>query len=163
MGKTPLDGACEPYLDRWTFDLGAKVCRPYKTSYNSGGIVNSFLSQRDCQTTCHVHIPQERRCLAKLEIGQDITVVPDRCMPPKRFRFNEATARCEDFSRFGKQTTFSHFNLDFVYFFPFQVALLIRTAIGPLKNAKLIVLTLKQHPLWYDTSARRRNVTSQPR
>ena len=105
LGKTPLDGACEPYLDRWTFDLGAKVCRPYKTSYNSGGIVNSFLSQRDCQTTCHVHIPQERRCSAKLEIGQDITVVPDRCMPPKRFRFNEATARCEDFSRFGKQTS----------------------------------------------------------
>ena len=55
--------------------------------------------------TCSRHIPTTRRCSAKLEIGQDITVVPprnDRCMSARKFRFNEATGACEDFSQFGK-------------------------------------------------------------
>ena len=103
LGKTPPEGACEPYLDRWTFDLGAKLCRAYKTSYNSGGIVNSFLSQTQCLETCSKYIPQARFCKAKLGLGESITIVPvpDRCMPTNRFRFNENTGQCEDFSHFG--------------------------------------------------------------
>ena len=104
LGKTPPEGPCEPFLTRWTFDLGAKLCRSYRTSYNGGeDNVNSFASQTDCQQACHIHIPQARFCRAKLGRGEDITVVPgpDRCMPGAKFRFNENTGQCEDFSHFG--------------------------------------------------------------
>ena len=61
VARRPPLGPCEPYLTRWTFDLGTKLCREYKTSYDAGDkTYNNFESLQECQTKCSKHIPTER-------------------------------------------------------------------------------------------------------
>ena len=39
--------------------IGARVCRPYRTSYGgSGKSYNSFESQDECQSKCEAHMPR---------------------------------------------------------------------------------------------------------
>lgn len=102
LGSRPPEGPCEPYMDKWSFDLSSLTCVEYKTSNLGGAKVNSFDIKEECVHACHHHIPKVRECRAK-QAG-DVTNSGsrnDRCMPRNKYRFNEATGKCEDFSRLG--------------------------------------------------------------
>ena len=96
----PEKGPCEPYLTRWTFDLGVKLCREYQTSYEGNEVYNNFETLEVCETTCAKYIPQSRNCNAKEPEGPKPSR-SDRCMPRKKYRFNEASGKCEDYSMKG--------------------------------------------------------------
>ena len=80
----------EPYLTRWTFDLGAKLCREYQTSYEGNEVYNHFETLEVCEKTCTKYIPQNRNCMAKEPEGPKPSR-GDRCMPRNKYRFNEAS------------------------------------------------------------------------
>ena len=84
--RPPLEkGPCEPYLTRWTFDIGAKICREYKTSYDGDEIYNNFENLESCKTTCAKYIPSNRNCKAKESDGPTPSR-NDRCMPQNKYR-----------------------------------------------------------------------------
>ena len=87
-------------------EIGSRVCRSYKTSFGgddrSG--YNTFESQNECQSICEAHMPLVRNCTARAlnvsDVG-NVPTVPSVCTPWKKYRFNEGTGLCEDYSRFG--------------------------------------------------------------
>lgn len=103
MSSRPEEGACEPYLDRWTFHQGAKVCRAYKTSASEGDLssFNIFESLAECQSKCAIHMPVTRNCTAKVSREEGRPLRNDRCFPTNKYRFDETKGRCQDFSRLG--------------------------------------------------------------
>ncbi len=102
LTSRPPEGGCMPYFERYTFDYGAKVCRAYNTSTeDTTGKFNSFDSLSDCEQECAAHIPTSRGCTATLVQDSPRPRKNDRCLPRKKFRFNEKTGRCVDASRLG--------------------------------------------------------------